>query len=51
MNSYTKYLEESALTHGKRHALLIEVERIRKENPVLPIDHIYEQAYKRVMRV
>ena len=39
----------SAHEHGKRKELLEEVGLVRRENPTLPLEKIYELAYQKVM--
>lgn len=40
----------SAHEHGKRKELLEKVGEVRKENPTLPLEKIYELAYQDIMK-
>ena len=37
--------------HGQRSSLFREVSRIRNEHPNKPLQSVYEEAYKNVMKV
>ena len=37
--------------HGQRSSLFREVTKIKNENPNKPLQSVYEEAYKNVMKV
>lgn len=40
----------SAYEHGQRTQLLTKVTMITKQNPLMPLEDVYEKAYSEVMK-
>lgn len=47
--SLIEELVYSALEHGKRTDLLNEVTKLKRENPHMPLNDVYNKAYQYVM--
>lgn len=40
----------SAHEHGKREALFSEISKIKKENPNIKLEELYDLAYQNIMK-